>query len=54
MSKKQPTWRSRKTNRRKYRYPTRTLPPGTLQAITGIVALGGEALANSEALYDGD
>jgi len=43
-----------KTHKRGYLYPTRSLPPGTLARITGIVSLGGDALADSEALYDGD
>jgi hypothetical protein len=30
------------------------LPPGTLRAIVGIASLGGDALADSEALYDRD
>ena len=43
----------RKAAKRTYRSPTRHLPPGTLEAITGLIALGGDALADSEALYDG-
>jgi predicted DNA-binding antitoxin AbrB/MazE fold protein len=46
--------KKRKTHKRGYLYPTRSLPPGTLERITGIVSLGGDALADSEALYDGD
>ncbi len=46
--------RIRRPARRKYTYPTRALPPGTLQAISGMVSLGGDALADSEALYDRD
>jgi predicted DNA-binding antitoxin AbrB/MazE fold protein len=34
--------------------PTRALPPGTLAELDGLVSLGGDALADSEALYDGD
>ena len=30
------------------------VPAATLKALTGIVALGGDALADSEALYDGN
>ena len=45
---------ARRPARRKYTYPTRTLPPHTLQAIAGMVSLGGDALADSEALYDRD
>lgn len=44
----------RKTTKRGYLYPNRTLPPGTLEKISGIISLGGDALADSEALYDGD
>ena len=44
----------RKTAKREYLYPNRTLPPGTLEKISGILSLGGDALADSEALYDGD
>ena len=40
--------------KRRYLYPTRALPPGTLARLSGIVSLGGDALADSEALYDGD
>ncbi|HKZ86346.1 MAG TPA: antitoxin family protein [Anaerolineae bacterium] len=50
----EPSPRRRKTTKRPYTYPTRTVPWGTLKAITGIVSLGGDALADSEALYDGD
>jgi predicted DNA-binding antitoxin AbrB/MazE fold protein len=46
--------KGRKTTRRKYRYPSRPLPRHTLRAITGIASLGGDALADSEALYDHD
>ncbi len=44
--------RKRKPARRRYRYPTRTLPLRNLQRLSGIVALGGDALADSEALYE--
>jgi hypothetical protein len=43
---------SGKLARRKYLYPSRSLPAGTLQAIAGLVSLGGDALVDSEALYD--
>jgi hypothetical protein len=36
------------------KYPTRLLPAETLQDLVGIVSLGGDALADSEALYDTD
>jgi hypothetical protein len=35
-------------------YPTRPQPPETLTQLVGLVALGGDALADSEALYDVD
>ncbi len=34
--------------------PSVPLPPGTLAKIDGIVSLGGDAVADSEALYDGE
>ena len=46
--------KKRKSRKRRYLYPTRPLPPGTLARLSGIVSLGGDALADSEALYDGD
>jgi predicted DNA-binding antitoxin AbrB/MazE fold protein len=46
--------RAGKPARRKFVYPSRSLPAGTLQAIAGIASLGGDALADSEALYDRD
>jgi predicted DNA-binding antitoxin AbrB/MazE fold protein len=46
--------RTRRLARRQYTYPTRSLPPHTLQAIAGMASLGGDALADSEALYDRD
>ncbi len=44
----------RKKPRRKYLYPNRPPPRHTLRAITGIASLGGDALDDSEALYDSD
>ena len=44
----------RKAAKRPYRYPTRTVSWEALKSLTGIVSLGGDALADSEALYDGD
>ncbi|HEV8714880.1 MAG TPA: hypothetical protein VGX03_18875 [Candidatus Binatia bacterium] len=35
-------------------YPTRPQPPETLTRLIGLVAVGGDALADSEALYDAD
>ena len=42
----------RKKPHRRYLYPNRPLPRHTLRAITGIASLGGDALAEREALYD--
>ena len=50
----QPEAKARRRTRRKYLYPSRPLPRHTLRAIAGIVSLGGDALADSEALYDSD
>jgi len=33
-------------------YPTRSVPVERLDSLTGLVAIGGDALADSEALYD--
>jgi predicted DNA-binding antitoxin AbrB/MazE fold protein len=46
--------RARRIARRQYTYPNRPLPARTLQAIAGMASLGGDALADSEALYDSD
>ena len=35
-------------------YPTRLVPATRLDALTGLVEAGGDALADSEALYDPD
>lgn len=35
-------------------YPTRPQPPESLTHLVGLVAIGGDALAESEALYDAD
>jgi hypothetical protein len=39
---------------RGFLYPTRPQPPETLTRLRGLVAVGGDALADSEALYDVD
>jgi len=44
----------RKATRRRYLHPNRTLPWANLKQLSGIVSLGGDALADSEALYDSD
>lgn len=46
--------KKRKAHRRRYLYPNRAVPWGSLKRLTGIVSLGGDALADSEALYDGN
>ena len=46
--------RRRKLAKRPYTYPTRTLPARALGEIVGIVSLGGDAVADTEALYDRD
>ncbi len=43
---------ARRKAKPRLKYPTRRLPAGTLQGLVGIVSLGGDALADSEALYD--
>lgn len=40
--------------RRGLLYPTRPQSPETLTRLIGLVAIGGDALADSEALYDAD
>ena len=35
-------------------YPTRPQPAETLNRLIGLIAIGGDALADSEALYDAD
>jgi hypothetical protein len=35
-------------------YPTRFVPAERLDNLTGLIAIGGDALADSEALYDSD
>lgn len=46
--------RSDKTSAKALVYPTRLVPAGRLDALTGLVEVGGDALADSEALYDPD
>jgi predicted DNA-binding antitoxin AbrB/MazE fold protein len=48
-----PATRQRRSVRRRYAYPSRPLSPRQLGRLTGAVALGGDALADSETLYDG-
>jgi hypothetical protein len=44
----------RRITRRAYRYPTRTVSWTALATLSSAAKLGGDALADSEALYDGD
>lgn len=46
--------KKRKARKRRYLYPNRAVAWENLKRLTGIVSLGGDALADSEALYDGD
>lgn len=43
----------RRATKRAYQYPNRMVSWESLDALVGIVSLGGDALADSEALYDG-
>jgi hypothetical protein len=43
-----------KSSQRRYLYPNRTVPWASLRELSGIASLGGDALADSEALYDGE
>jgi hypothetical protein len=44
---------SRRRPERKYLYPTRVVSWDRLDRLTGIASLGGDAVADSEALTDG-
>jgi len=44
----------RRSVKRRYAYPNRALPIQRLKRLVASVSLGGNALADSEALYDGD
>jgi hypothetical protein len=46
--------KSARRARRKYHYPNRPFPPQALAGLVGLVSLGGDALADSEALDDAD
>ena len=46
------TGAARRKAKPRLEHPTRLLPAETLQDLVGIVSLGGDALADSEALYD--
>ncbi len=43
---------SRKPIKRPYLRPNRSLPPQRLTEVAGLVSLGGDALADTEAIYD--
>ena len=47
------TLRKHRSVRSKRTYATRSLPPDYLQPLVGVVSLGGDALVDSETLYDG-
>ncbi len=38
--------------KRRYLHPNRRFPPKQLERLVGLVALGGDAVADSEAIYD--
>lgn len=44
----------RRATKRAYQSPNRVAPWEAVDALVGIVSLGGDALTDSEALYDGD
>jgi predicted DNA-binding antitoxin AbrB/MazE fold protein len=44
--------KNQRAAKRKYIHPNRPLPAGTLSHLVGLVALGGDAVADSEAIYD--
>ena len=48
------TGTDRKPKTRTHAYPTRVTPWHVLEELNGLVSLGGDALAHSEALCDGD
>ncbi len=45
--------KKRRTSKRKVAYPNRPLPLHRLDQLVGVISLGGDALADSEALYNG-
>ncbi len=45
---------ARRGSKRKYQYPTRVVSWDALDRLTGTASLGGDAAADSEALYDPD
>lgn len=44
----------RRTSKRKLTYPSRPIAFHQLEKLIGFVSLGGDAVADSEMLYDGD
>ncbi len=38
--------------KRRYLHPNRPFPPKQLEKLAGLIALGGDAVADSEAIYD--
>ena len=53
-SKQEQGKRTDKTSTVGLLYPTRLVPAERLDKVTGLVEVGGDALADSEALYDPD
>ncbi len=43
----------RRSAKRRYTYPNRRVPFYRLERLVGLVSVGGDALVDSEALYDG-
>ncbi len=41
-----------RAGKRRYIHPNRRFPPKQLEKLAGLVALGGDAVADSEAIYD--
>lgn len=50
----QATKPSRRAAKRKHQYPTRVIGWDKLDKLTGIASLGGDAVADSKAVYDRD
>jgi predicted DNA-binding antitoxin AbrB/MazE fold protein len=48
------TYERARAARQRARYPTRPQPPSSLKPLIGSVPAGGDALKDSEALYDED
>jgi len=44
--------RNNRAAKRRYIHPNRPLPTKQLEKLAGLIALGGDAVADSEAIYD--